>query len=187
MSAELWDLYHENRELTGREHIRGEEIPRGFYHLVVHVWIRNSRGEYLISQRSANRPTFPLMWECVGGSVLKGEDSLTGAIREAKEEVGVDLDSARGRVLFSKTRGVIDGRYFGDIMDVWLFEYDGAVSLDMATTDEVAQTVWMTREQIGALFDSGKLVDTLEYFFEKVDGGKMPDGFLEDDWRNHGN
>ena len=31
------------------------------------------------------------MWECVGGSVVKGEDSLLGAIREAKEEVGVDL------------------------------------------------------------------------------------------------
>ena len=58
------------------------------YHLVVHVWIRNSKGEYLISQRSANRPTYPLMWECVGGSVVKGEDSLQGAIREAKEEVG---------------------------------------------------------------------------------------------------
>lgn len=31
------------------------------------------------------------MWECVGGSVIKGEDSLQGALREAKEEVGVDL------------------------------------------------------------------------------------------------
>ena len=55
----------------------------------MHVWIRNSKGEYLISQRSANRPTFPLMWECVGGSVVKGEDSMQGAIREAKEEVGI--------------------------------------------------------------------------------------------------
>ena len=73
---ELWDLYNENRELLGRDHIRGEEIPEGCYHLVVHVWIRNSKGEYLISRRSADRPSFPLLWECVGGSVLKGEDSL---------------------------------------------------------------------------------------------------------------
>ena len=73
---ELWDLYNENRELLGRDLVRGEEIPEGCYHLVVHVWIRNHKGEYLISQRSADRPTFPLIWECVGGSVLKGEDSL---------------------------------------------------------------------------------------------------------------
>ena len=44
---ELWDLYNERRELTGRDHIRGEEVPQGFYHLVVHIWIRNSKGEYM--------------------------------------------------------------------------------------------------------------------------------------------
>ncbi len=82
---EIWDLYTKYREKTGREHIRGEQIPEGCYHLVVHVWIRNSKGEYMISQRAANRPTFPLMWECVGGSVVKGESSIEGAIREAKE------------------------------------------------------------------------------------------------------
>lgn len=162
---ELWDLYNENREFTGKTHIRGQEIPQGFYHLVVHVWIRNRKGEYLISQRSATRPTFPLMWECVGGSVTKGEDSLAGALREAKEEVGVELLPEMGHVVFSKVRGVIDGRYFGDIMDVWLFEYDGPVSLKNATTDEVAQTVWMNREQIRQLHDSSKLVHTLDYFF----------------------
>ena len=99
--AEIWDLYDENRELLGKDHVRGEQLPIDGYHLVVHVWIRNSKGEYLISQRSANRPTFPLMWECVGGSVVKGEDSLQGAIREVKEEVGVDLNPESGQVLFT--------------------------------------------------------------------------------------
>ena len=46
---EIWDLYNELREVTGKEHIRGEEIPEGYYHLVVHVWIKNKKGEYLIS------------------------------------------------------------------------------------------------------------------------------------------
>lgn len=161
---ELWDLYDENRTLTGRTHIRGESIPAGYYHLVVHVWIRNSEGKYLISQRSASRPTCPLMWECVGGSVVSGEDSLTGAIREAKEEVGIDLTPENGHVVFTKTRKI-----YGDTMDVWLFDYDGEVDLQNATTDEVAQSHWMTREEINALHEQGKLVNTLEYFFEKVD------------------
>ena len=56
--AEIWDLYNENRELLGKDHIRGEQLPIDGYHLVVHVWIRNSKGQYLISQRSANRPTY---------------------------------------------------------------------------------------------------------------------------------
>ena len=167
--AEIWDLYDENRELPGKDHVRGEQLPIDGYHLVVHVWIRNSKGEYLISQRSANRPTFPLMWECVGGSVVKGEDSIQGAIREAKEEVGVDLLPEKGQVLFTKTRKIIEGKIFNDILDVWLFEYDGEVDLSNATTDEVAQVTWMNRSQIKELFDVDMFVDTLEYFFTEVD------------------
>ena len=166
--VEVWDLYNENRELLGKDHIRGEQLPVGGYHLVVHVWIRNRKGEYLISQRSANRQTHPLMWESTGGSVLKGEDSLQGAIREAKEEVGVCLTPEKGKLLFTQTRKVIDGKVFNDILDVWLFEYDGEVDLSKATTDEVAQTAWMNKERIQELFDAGVFVETLEYFFEKV-------------------
>ena len=162
--AEIWDLYNENRELLGKDHIRGEQLPIDGYHLVVHVWIRNSKGQYLISQRSANRPTYPLMWECIGGSAVKGEDSLLGAIRDAKEEVGVDLMLENGKVLFTKTRKI-----FNDIMNGWLFDYDGEVDLGNATTDEVEQATWMNREQIKELFDANMFVDTLEYFFTEVD------------------
>lgn len=167
-NTEIWDLYSENRELLGRDHVRGEQLPLDGFHLVVHVWIRNSKGEYLISQRSANRPRYPLMWECVGGSVLKGEDSLQGAIREAKEEVGVDLEPDKGHVLFTKVRKVMEGKIFNDIVDVWLFDYDGEVNLCDATTDEVAQVVWMNREQISDLHEQKMFVGTLEYFFTEV-------------------
>ncbi len=166
---EQWDLFTDKRELTGKKHIRGEELPDDMYHLVVHVWIKNSKGEYLISQRSSNRPTFPLMWECVGGSVLAGETSIEGAIREAKEEIGVDLMSANGKLIFSRVRKLVDGRKFNDILDVWLFHYDQEVLLDDATTDEVEQVVWMNRHEIMDLFAQQKLVDTLQYFFTEVD------------------
>lgn len=165
---ELWDLYTEDRKLTGKEHIRGEKLPENMYHLVVHVWIKNSKGEYLISQRSANRPTFPLMWECVGGSVLKGESSIDGAIREAKEEVGVELLPDNGKLVFSKNRKIIDGKRFNDILDVWLFQYDGDVTLNNATTDEVKQIAWMDKKQILDLFKQNELVDTLKYFFTEI-------------------
>ena len=164
---EIWDLYNERRELIGREHIRGEEISEGCYHLVVHVWIRNSKGEYLISQRSADRPMHPLKWECVGGSVLKGEDSLSGALRETKEEVGLSLSRDKGKLVRSTVRKMINGAKFSDILDVWLFEYDGKVSLENATTKEVAQTIWMNKDRIMELFVRGDFVDTLGYFFEE--------------------
>ena len=165
---ELWDLYTEDRQLTGRDHVRGEPLPPGCYHLVVHVWIRSPEGTYLISQRAADRPTHPLLWECVGGSVLKGEDSLTGALREVEEEVGIKLDPGRGGLVFSQTRKLVDGILCGDILDVYLFEYDGPVSLETASTHEVAQADWLTAEQVRDLHRDGLLVPTLGYFFTKI-------------------
>lgn len=159
---EIWDLYDVNRNIIG-EHIRGEELPANTYHLVVHVWIKNEYGQYLISQRSDTRPTFPLMWECTGGSVLKGENSLQGALRETKEEVGVDLSVENGKLLFSKVRDK------NNILDVWLFEYNGDISLENATTDEVKQVKWMSRDEILKLKEENTFVPTLYYFFDKVD------------------
>ena len=160
---ERWDLYDIDRNVIG-EHIRGEKLPENSYHLVVHVWIKNRQGKYLMSQRAKNRPTCPLMWECVGGSVLKGETSLQGALRETKEEVGVALAPQKGKLLFSTVR-----KPFSDMVDVWLFAYDGEVSLKNATTDEVEQTVWLDRSEILKLKQENKLVDTQDYFFDQVE------------------
>ena len=167
---ELWDLYDENRALTGKTLVRGQKIPEDSYHIVVNAWIRNSRGQYLISQRSADRPDFPLLWECVGGSALAGEDSLTAILREIKEEVGLDFSPEDGKLAYSVIRKVINGLRDGDFLDVWLFEYDGPVDLSKATTAEVAQTKWMTVDEIRTLFDEKKFVYTLEYFFDEIVG-----------------
>lgn len=109
------------------------------------------------------------MWECVDGSVVKGEDSLQGAVRETKEEVGVDLLPEKGHVILSDIKKIEFGKVVNKIVDVWLFEYDGEVDLSNATTDEVEQVAWMSRSQIKELFDANMFVETLEYFFTEVD------------------
>ena len=167
--SEIWDIYTENREITGRLHERGKPLSDGDFHLVVHVWIKNSEGKYLISQRSASRPTFPLEWESVGGSVTAGEDSLQGALRETKEEIGVTLDPDKGSVIFTKIRRTIGGKRFQDILDVWLFTYDGEADLTKAETpDEVEAVRWMTLDEIKALASEGKFVKNLFYFFSDI-------------------
>ena len=165
---EVWDLYDENKVKTNKTCIRGEEIPDDYYHLVVHVWIKNNKGEYLISQRSESRTSYPLLWECVGGSVVKDEDSLQGALRETKEEVGIDLDKNKGKIVYSELRKTYHNKKFNDIMDVWLFNYDGEVDLNNATTDEVCDVKWMNKDAIKALLDDKKLVPTLQYFFDDI-------------------
>ena len=168
---EVWDLYNLNGEIIG-EHIRGTELPEDGFHLVVHVWIKNSDGKYLMTQRSVNKSSFPLKWECVGGSVLKGENSIHAAVREVYEEVGISFPIEEGNLLFTKVRKTIDGKRYNDIVDVWLFQYDGQVQLDNATTDEVAQVKWMSKEVIETLRQEDVLVHSikdLDYFFDEMD------------------
>ena len=159
--VELWDLYDERKNKIGKDQVRGEKIDEGFYHLVAHVWIKNSHNEYLMSKRSPSKRSYPLMWECVGGSALKGETSLETAIRETSEEVGVDLFNSTYQFVTSFVRKEIQ-----DIVDVYLFNYDGIASLDAATTDEVVEVKWMTKDEITDLFKNNKLMPTLKYFFE---------------------
>jgi hypothetical protein len=86
----------------------------------------------------------------------------------------VKLDLSKGKVLFSKIRNDYDGKKFRDIVDVWLFEYDGEVDLSKASTDEVADVKWMTGQEIKKLYDNGDFVETLDYFFCAV-GAVTPD------------
>lgn len=166
---ELWDLYHKDGTPAGKDHIRGEELPDGLYHLVINVWIKNSKGEYLISQRAADRPTHPLMWECTGGAAVKGETSPEAAVREVREEVGIDLSPEQGRLVFTRRKDTVNGKRYNEIIDVWLFEYDGEFSLEKATTCEVADAKWMTRETIADYLKSKKLIGDLAYFFTEID------------------
>lgn len=159
---ELWDLYDRNRNMLNKDHIRGIKLNDGEYHLVVHVWIKNNSGEYLMSKRSSIKK-YPHLWECPGGSVLKGETTYVGGIREVKEEVGVDLSNIKGRFITSFVRDK-----YQDIVDVYEFLYDGEASLALATTPEVEEIKWMKKEEIKKYFEEGKLLHTMEYFFTNL-------------------
>ena len=107
---EKWDLYNAKREKSGITVCRGEIIPKGLYHLSVSAWIVNQRHP---------KKQYPLYWECTGGSVLSGETSLQGAIREVKEELGILLTPGSEKLIYQTRRENVQ-----DFYDVWLFHRD---------------------------------------------------------------
>ena len=138
--GEKWNLYDADRNLLSAVHYRGQPIPAGFYHLTVHIWIRNSRGEFLITKRAPHKG-FPNMWECTGGSALWGDDSLTAALREVKEETGLTLSPENGKIALSY-RG---HDYF---CDVWLFNEDHDLSEVILCPEETTDKMMASREKI---------------------------------------
>ena len=88
---EMWDIYDINKNKIGKQVQRNSyQFKKGEYHIVVTAIIMNSKNEILISKRAAYKK-FGLMWECNGGSILAGETSLEGVLREIKEELGIEF------------------------------------------------------------------------------------------------
>ena len=168
---EYWDILDETGNKTGRLHKRGNIkaldkpiMEAGEFHLVVHVWIVNGKGEILISKRTPNKP-FPNMWECTGGSVVAGDDSLATAVKEVKEELGISLGPEEGQ-LFKRYKGVEENGS-GYFVDVWIFRR--AVDLDdiVFQEDETCGARLVTKEEINELIDEGSFVS--RYIFPYLD------------------
>lgn len=160
---ELWDIYDENRKLKGYTWIRGPLQP-GDYHIIVNVWIRNSNGEYLITKRTPNKK-WGNYWECTGGSAVAGDDSLTTALKEVKEEAGIDLIPENGKMIYTYNRIKTHGH--PDFCDVWLFKQDFDISEVVFQEGETCDAMWASKEKINEMLKSGDFVPMIDYI-EKV-------------------
>ena len=88
--SEIWELVDGQKRKTGilHERIHSNLIPKGLFHIVVEIWTKTPDGRILLTQRSPQKP-MGLRWECTMGSILFGEDSRDGAVRELAEETGI--------------------------------------------------------------------------------------------------
>lgn len=160
---ELWDVYDSNRNLAGRTHRRADPLRNGDYHLVVHIWLQNSRGEFLITKRAPDKG-FPNMWECTGGSAVAGDDSLKAAIREVKEETGLNAKPENGSCVFSITRE-------DNICDVWLFRQDFDINDVVLQENETVDAKYASKDEIRRMIKTGEFIafHYIEDLFERTE------------------
>ena len=150
---ELWDIYDRNRNKTGKTIKRGERLQKDEFHLIVHIWIKNSNNEFLIQQRS-EKVKNPLVWCTTGGSAVSGEDSFTAALREAKEELGIDLTNKQG-YLFEEGIYEEDNQQY--LSDTYLYFIDIDIKDLKLQTEEVKQSKFEKMSKIKEMMANGEL------------------------------
>jgi len=151
---ELWDVYDKDGNLTGRTISRTvgvKAMPKGDYHLAVTVVIVNSKREMFCTHRSPEKPLFPGMWENTGGSVLAGETSIQGAIRELKEETGLAAVPEELTFLYRIRRA-------DSFMDVYGLRRDFTIDQVVFQPGETDGAKWFPYEEWEQLARSGAIL-----------------------------
>lgn len=149
---EIWDAYLEDGSLAGRDLIRDEKIPDGLFHLVCEVIVRHSDGDFLLMQRDYNKKMYPGLFEATaGGSALKGESALEGAIRELKEETGIESTNL---FLISKSvNSLTQGLYY-----IYLCETDCNKDSIILQEGETINFRWMRQDAFMQFVETDKYV-----------------------------
>jgi isopentenyldiphosphate isomerase len=150
---ELWEILDEKGNPTGEimEKYDKKVFEKGFYHLGADVWIINSDNKVLIQKRSQLKRLEPNVWAMTGGSVILGENSLETIVREAKEELNIDIN-ANDLKLITKFRT-------GNVwIDTYILKCDYDISKMKFQEEEVSDAKWASWEEIDNLVSNGQFI-----------------------------
>lgn len=145
-------MYDEGGNPTGQTVERIEIHKRGLWHKTVHLWIINSQGEVLIQKRSAKKVNSPNKWDIsTAGHVSTGEVSIQSAIKETKEELGLEIPEKDFRLLgVVKTSATLNDRtYFNnEISEVFLVNRDFDPQKLTLQSEEVAEVKFIDPKEL---------------------------------------
>jgi isopentenyl-diphosphate delta-isomerase type 1 len=141
MSEEIFDVVNERDEVIGRE-TRRTVHRTGLRHRAIHVFIFNARGEVFLQKRSMSKDSSPGLWDSsASGHLDCGEDYDACAVRELREEIGLNVNECPRRV-FKIEACTQTGQEF-----VWLYEgaSEGPFTLH---PEEIERGDWFSREHV---------------------------------------
>ncbi|MBR5401233.1 MAG: NUDIX domain-containing protein [Treponema sp.] len=143
---ELWDLYDKDRKPLNRTHVRGEAFAEGEYYVSCEIWVRNSKGEFLITKRHPDKKAGNL-WEFAGGGTLAGETTTQSAVRELKEETGIQSQESELQLFATYQHK----NYF---LDLFLLNKDVEISDIVLQPGETIDAKWASEETILQMIDN---------------------------------
>lgn len=170
---ELFDVYTRDGKYLGvRTRSECHTENPGFYHKPAWTWVYNSKGEILIQKRSMKKKRFPGYWDTsCAGHVDAGETPKQGAIREAKEEIGLDVSEDDVEFMFE----FIEDEGYWEIGQVFFIKADKEIDEFTIQEDEVDEIKWVSFEELKKIIFSDKWPSAREEYkklviehFEKI-------------------
>lgn len=141
-ASEVFDVVNERNEVTGQL-TRGEVHARKLLHRAVHIFVINSRGKIYLHQRSHLKDVSPMKWDSsAAGHLDAGEAYADAAVRELKEEIGIDVPSTE------LAAQIPAGEHTDhEFVELRLAHHDGPIR---CLPEEIATGEWFKPEDIDA-------------------------------------
>ena len=150
MSEDFFDVLNSDGTYSGEVASRKECHEKGLWHRAVIIFVINKEGKILLQKRSANKKLWPNLWDLTaGGHVLAGELGYQAIIREAKEELNIDVKKEElifvGSFASENTTSNIINRH---INEFFIIEKDVDIDDITLQEEEVQEVRWFTKEEI---------------------------------------
>lgn len=154
---EILDIVDENGLPTGQTVERERAHTEGIMHCTSHVWLVRRRGgrvEILLQKRCDTKDSFPGCYDISSaGHIPAGVDFKPSAVRELKEELGVDANE--DALIYCGDRRInTDTEFYGKPFHDRQFSRVFALWCDMDETDfrlqteEVSAVRWMGLDEV---------------------------------------
>lgn len=96
MGEEYFDILNPDGTPAGYSLPRSQVHRDGLWHKSAHIWVRDHAGRILLQRRALDKDTHPGLWDIsAAGHLSAGEPSLDAAVREIREELGLDISPSR--------------------------------------------------------------------------------------------
>jgi len=151
------DLYNSNLEKTGKTYFKGDEIPEGYYPMVVMIAIENSKGEFLMQKRSEEKGGD---WGVTGGHPKAGETPVEGIITEVKEELGINIMEADVHEFNSGCDGT-------DCYIMYYMQKDIDLNDIKIQEEELTEVRYFSMKELEEMVKKGELNENQVAFFKK--------------------
>lgn len=159
--TELWQLYDEQGQpIIGKGASKADTFGQGILHGASHVWIwrrNNDTLEVLVQKRAAKKLTWPGLYDIsAAGHIDLGETPIDTALREAKEEINLDIVRTELKLFgvhcayLRPVSGVIENEF------QWLYKLEIKSDMNFITQhSEVESLRWVTMYQfkVGCITD----------------------------------
>ncbi|MGI5856643.1 MAG: NUDIX hydrolase [Candidatus Merdivicinus sp.] len=141
LDEELRPLRAVPREIAHRD---------GLLHAVVHCWVVSRNGGEVrvwFQQRAHTKKDFPDYYDiAVGGHIDVGEDRDAAALREMREEIGLDVQRLQLRYLgYTREEIRLGGFFDREIGHVYLYEDPHPA---FRPGEEVSRMIWLPLEEL---------------------------------------